>query len=101
MKCEYGLCLHCEKDLMTACGTCGHKKPGNEYSEVLLDLTNGSKMPIAVCHACKDKVWTGDKKAMMHAVRQGWHKEHDKMNWTKEKREQYWKTHGEGVLEIA
>lgn len=101
MKCEYGLCLVCEKDLMSTCGSCGHKKPGNEYTEVQLDLTNGSRMAIAVCHGCKDKVHLEDKKQIMHHVRQGWHKEHDKMNWTKEKRDHYWASHGEGVLEIA
>lgn len=101
MKCEYGLCLVCEKNLMSTCGSCGHKKPGNEYTEVLLDLTNGSKMPVAVCLTCKDKVHLEDKKQIMHHVRKGWHKEHDKLNWTKERRDHYWKSHGEGKLEIA
>lgn len=100
MKCEYGLCLMCEKDLMTTCGSCGHKKPGNNYTEVLLPLTNKSQMPVAVCLDCKDKIWHADKKEIMKAVRAGWHREHEKLNWTKEKRELYWKTHGEGTLEI-
>lgn len=101
MKSEYGLCLICEKDLMKACPTCAHKTPTNDYTEVLVDLTNGSKMPLAVCLHCKDKVHTSDKKQIMASVRQGWHKEHEKMNWPMEKRQHYWKTHGEGNLEIA
>lgn len=101
MKCEYGLCLICEKDLMVSCPTCNHKKPSNEYTEVHIDLTNGSKMPIAVCLGCKDKVHLQDKKEIMCAVRKGWHKEHDHMNWNKDKRDKYWEKYGEGKLEIV
>lgn len=101
MKSEYGLCLLCEKDLMTTCGSCGHKKPGNNYTEVQFPLLNGSLMPIATCLDCKDNVWHVDKKEIMRAVRQGWNKEHEKMNWNKDKRDHYWASHGEGILEIA
>lgn len=101
MKSGFGLCLICEKNLMVTCPTCGHKKFGNEYTEVLLDLTNGSKMPIAVCLGCKDKVHQHDKVEIMKAVRQGWHDEHDKMNWTSAQRQKYWAHHGAGILEIA
>lgn len=101
MKAEYGLCLHCEKELMQTCPTCSHKKPGNNYTEVLLNLTTGSKMAVATCLDCKDKIFNADKKEIMAAVRKGWSKEHDKLNWSKEKRDHYWLTHGEGVLEIA
>ncbi len=100
MKCEYGQCLLCEKDLMVSCASCGHKKPGNNYTEVFLELNNGSKMPIASCLDCKDKIYQADKALVMKAVRDGWHKEHDKMNWTIEKRQHYWEKHGEGKLEI-
>lgn len=101
MKAEYGLCILCEKDLMSTCGSCGHKKPGNNYTEVMFDLSNGSKMPVATCLGCKDKVFHADKAEIMKAVRDGWHKEHEKMNWSKDKREHYWSTHGQGILEIA
>lgn len=101
MKSEFGLCLLCEKDLMVTCPTCSHKKPGNNYTEVTVDLTNGSKMPIATCLDCKDKVHLAEKKLIMQAVRQGWHREHDRMRWSQAQREAYWKSHGEGTLEIA
>lgn len=101
MKSEYGLCHLCEKDLMVSCPTCNHKKPGNNYTEVYLTLTNSSQMPVAVCLGCKDKIFNADKKEVMAAVREGWKREHDKMNWTQEKRDAYWQKHGEGVLEIA
>lgn len=97
MRCEYGFCLLCEKDVMVSCGTCGHKKHGNNYTEVLLDLSNGSKMPIAVCLECKDKVSHADKSDIMKAVRAGWQKELDAMDWSKEQREAYWKTHGDAL----
>jgi len=100
MKCEYGICLLCEKDLMVSCKSCGHKKPGNNYTEVLLDLNNGSKMPIATCLDCKDKIAQADKIDILRAVRDGWTKEHDSMNWSKEKRDHYWKSHGESILKI-
>ena len=101
MKCEYGICTLCEKSVMETCSTCGAKRHAGRYTEVLLDLTNGSKMPVAVCLDCKDHVHQVNKKVLMDAVRQGWHREHVKANWSKEKRDAYWARHGEGILEIA
>lgn len=95
MKCEYGLCIVCEKDLMIACATCGHKRPGNEYSEVLLKLSNGSLMPIVACHAHKDTLHNEDREKIMEAVQLGWRKEHDKLHWSKEKRDDYHKHFGQ------
>lgn len=97
MKCEYGLCLCCEKEIISRCTQCGTGKPNSQYTEVHLNLSNGSKMPVAVCLGCKDKVFTMDREVVMEAVRTGWHKEHDAMNWSREKRENYWKTHGESL----
>ena len=101
MRCEYGFCLCCDKKILDDCPTCGSKRKTGDYTEVLLDLTNGSKMPIAVCLGCKDSVYHEDKIKVMQAVRDGWRREHDKLRWTPEQREQYWAVHGEGVLEIA
>lgn len=66
-----------------------------------MNLSNGSRMPIAVCLDCKDKVFQADRKEVMAAVRDGWRHEHDKLNWTKEQREKYWEKHGAGTLEIV
>lgn len=101
MKCEFGLCLNCEKSLVTACPTCNHKRPNNNYTEVRFKLTNQTQMPVAVCLDCKDKIFQADKKAIMKAVREGWEREHLRMGWDKEQQDKYWQTHGEGVLEIA
>lgn len=101
MRCEHGICLHCEKKVMDECPTCHTKKPNEHYTEVQVELSNKSRMALAVCLGCKDKIFEADKKEVMKAVRDGWHKEHERLNWPKEKREHYWKSHGEGVLEIA
>lgn len=101
MKCAYGICTHCETDVMSTCKECGTHRPNGKYTEVMMNLSNGSKMPVAVCLDCKDKVFQADRKELMAAVRQGWHREHDKNNWTKEQREAYWSKHGEGILEIV
>lgn len=101
MICEYGKCLLCEKDLFNTCPTCAHKTAGNEYTEVEVPMTNGSRMKLATCLGCKDKVFQADPQAIMQAVRNGWHKEHDQMNWSPEQRDQYWQRHGKGVLEIV
>lgn len=86
---------------MSICRECGTKRPNGKYAEVLMNISNGSKMPVAVCMDCKDKVFHADRKQLMDAIRQGWHREHDKLNWTKEQRKVYWEKHGEGVLEIV
>lgn len=101
MKCEYGLCLNCEKDLMKSCPTCNHRTAGNNYTEIFFPLTNGTQMPVAVCLDCKDTIFHADKKEIMAAVRKGWQAEQAKLNWNKDQKDLYWKTHGEGVLEIA
>lgn len=101
MKCEFGRCLNCEKDLLSRCPTCSHGKPSNNYTEVRFNLTNETIMPVAVCLDCKDKIFHADKKEIMKAVRDGWAREHERMGWPQERRDVYWATHGEGVLEIA
>ena len=101
MRCEFGTCLHCEKPVMDVCKECGTKRPNGQYTEVFVNLSNKSKMALAVCLDCTGKIYQADKKEVMRAVRDGWSREHDKMQWTKEKREAYWKMHGEGILEIV
>ena len=101
VKCEYGVCLCCETEILSACKECGSKRPNGKYTEVLMKLSDGSRMPIAVCMDCKESVWNEDKELIMQAVRDGWEREHDKMNWSKEKRDHYWRTHGKEALKIV
>jgi hypothetical protein len=86
MKCEYGLCLVCEKKITDDCMVCASKKPNSDYTEVHLKLNNGSLMPVAVCTDCKDKVFYKDRKAVMEAVRQGWRDVAKKQKWNPEHR---------------
>lgn len=75
MKCEYGLCLVCEKEIAKPCGECGVKKPTNDYTEVELTWSNGSKMATAVCTECApERVWKADKDEMTKAVWAAWDK---------------------------
>lgn len=52
MKCEFGYCSVCEKDISQKCPSCEAKRPGPEYTEVQVEWSNGSKMQIAVCLDC-------------------------------------------------
>lgn len=101
MKCEYGFCTHCSKPIMDSCPTCNTKRPNGQYTEVEMNLSNGSRMKVGVCLECRDKVFQANRKELMAAIRNGWSAEQDKMNWPKEKRDAYWKTFGEEVLEIV
>lgn len=49
---EFGFCMVCQKDIAPACGDCRTRKPGSQYTEVVLEWSNGSKMPVAVCLDC-------------------------------------------------
>ena len=59
MRCEYGYCVVCDKELTRCCETCGIRSRSPEYSEVEVTWTNGSVMRIAVCMTCvATKAWT-------------------------------------------
>jgi hypothetical protein len=55
MKCEFGYCMLCEKEIAPPCGHCGSRKPGSQYTEVEVQWSNGSIMKIAVCVDCAVK----------------------------------------------
>lgn len=77
MKCELGLCIVCDKEIMSKCSGCDAKKRNGEYTEVLLPWSNGSKMAMAVCTDCApEKVWKADKIEMTKAVWDAWDKKH-------------------------
>lgn len=52
MICEPGKCCICEKDISTTCASCGTKKFSNDHTRIEVKWSNGSVMPIGVCHAC-------------------------------------------------
>lgn len=55
MKCEFGFCMLCEKEIAPPCGHCNTRKPGSQYTEVEVAWSNGSKMKVAVCVDCAVK----------------------------------------------
>lgn len=58
MKCEYGFCCVCEKEIAPKDAD-GQRYPSNEYSEVQVEWKNGSRMNIAVCLKCATShVWS-------------------------------------------
>lgn len=78
MKCEFGFCINCEKEISSACVQCGTRRINDQYTEVALPMTNGSKMVVGVCLDCADKVFHADKNALMDAVKSAWIREHHK-----------------------
>lgn len=52
-----GYCVTCEKQIHNACPTCGSKSFSKEFTEVVVQWSNGSKMPIGICTECS----TGNK----------------------------------------
>lgn len=58
MRCEFGYCGVCDKEIATSCPACSHKKPTHDYTEVDVQWSNGAKMKIAVCtHCAKTHAW--------------------------------------------
>ena len=84
---------------MQTCTSCGTKKPTDKYTQVEMNLSNGSRMPVAVCVDCKDDVFSADRKAIMDAVRAGWIEEQIRDKWSKERMADYARRFGS--LEIV
>lgn len=75
MKCEPGLCLICEKEIVKTCTSCGVKSWSSEHTEIQVDWSNKSKMRVAVCLECSKKKFSPeDKKEMTEAHFAVWDK---------------------------
>lgn len=75
MRCEFGFCISCDKEIAPKCDGCTGRRPNEFYTEVTLPLSNGSRMNLAVCTDCsQDKIWAADKKELMDAVKAAWDK---------------------------
>lgn len=99
MKAAYGVCLLCEKDLMVKCVSCDSRRPSNNYTEVEMKLSNDSRMKIAVCLECKDKIFKEDRKLIMDAIKAGWKAEQVRDGWSQDKKDAYQASFGD--LEIV
>lgn len=75
MTCEKGRCICCGTQIARPCRDCGSFTNLSEYTEVLLDWSNGSKMSTAVCVACaRGPIWKADKKQLTEAIWNAWDK---------------------------
>lgn len=79
MPCELGYCTICGKKIHTECASCGTKKLTDQYTEVEVEWTNGSKMRVGVCVEC--------------AVKNAHHEPHHKKTITKAHHDR-WEKHG-------
>lgn len=52
MRCEFGYCMVCDREIAKTCTACGAKSKTSEYTEVQVEWSNGSKMQIAICISC-------------------------------------------------
>lgn len=77
MRCEYGYCLICDKEIAKKCETCETRKPTDDYTEVQLQWSNGSKMNTAVCVECatQGRVHSADRMEMTKAVWKAWERQ--------------------------
>ncbi len=78
MKCEFGFCTLCEKDIASKCPSCQAKRPGSDYTEVQVTWSNGSLMQIALCLDCATShLWSTPeaKKGITEAHWLAWEKE--------------------------
>ncbi len=77
MRCEFGYCGVCDKEIAKKCDSCSHKKPTEDYTEVQVEWSNGAKMNIAVCKECAtNHRWATPeaKKGITHAHWAAWDK---------------------------
>lgn len=75
MRCEFGYCITCDKEIANKCGSCDSKKPNNQYTEVAVKWSNGANMQMACCSDCsRDYFWKANKEEMTKAVWQAWDK---------------------------
>lgn len=75
MKCEFGFCSVCDKEI--ASGT--PKRPTNDYTEVEMTWSQGAKMNVAVCTDCaRSHAWATPeaKEGITQAHWDRWDKEH-------------------------
>lgn len=75
MRCEFGYCIVCDKEIASKCSGCSRRAPNGSYTEVQMNWSNGTKMQMAVCVECSpERIWKADKDAMTKAVWEAWDK---------------------------
>lgn len=83
MKCEFGYCSVCDKEIAKKCPSCEVRVKTSDYTEVQVAWSNGQKMNIAVClHCAQTHAWMtpSAKKAITEAHWDTWRKQGGKFD---------------------
>lgn len=77
MRCEFGYCMVCDREIAKTCTACNVRSKTSDYTEVEIMWSNGSKMRIGICVSCAvSHAWTTPavKVAMTQAHWDAWDK---------------------------
>lgn len=88
---RYGHCVLCHKNMLIeqVVGQKVIKRFTADYQETEFLLDDKSKMRVAICKKCKDKLTDGDTTRIMDSVKKGWEKELETLDWSEEKKKNY------------
>lgn len=89
---KFGYCSFCHRNLLVKKLVNGKEENvlGSEYDEKEYDLSDGSKMKVAICKTCLLTVTDADKPKIMDSIIRGWEKELDSLpHWSAKQKEDY------------
>lgn len=88
---KYGHCVLCHRDLRYEQVVNGEPiiRFDTDYCETEYLLDDGSKMRVAMCKPCKEKLTNEDTITIMDCVKAGWVEETKKLSWSDEKKQDY------------
>lgn len=89
---KYGHCVVCHSNMLIEEVIDGklQKRFTPDYSETEYLLNDGSRMRVAICLACKDKITDKDSEGIMNCVIRGWENEvADFKHWSDERKKNY------------
>lgn len=63
VRCESGYCCCCGVEISEVCLSCGARQFSSRKREVMVEWSNGSKMPIGICESCDGaRLWQTPEK---------------------------------------
>ena len=88
---RYGHCVVCHKNMIyeQVIGQKVTKRFSVDYSETEYLLDDGSKMRVAICKPCKEKLTEADAPMIMECVKSGWVEEVKTLPWAEHKKKAY------------
>lgn len=90
---KFGHCVKCHKCMLIeqAIDSKVQKRFTQDYSELELFLSDGSKMRVAICVDCRQSLRDENLPEIMETVYRGWEKELESSGWGVEKKDKYLK----------